>query len=497
MSFHSRAHLKALIFRFRISRVIARKQALSSPPRYALMSIIFLVFTLLLLVETSCFAAVKVSDSASELLVSASKCLRDGKLIEGFDRIIKASAVSADRSAYQEGEVRYALRKMPFEPKGHLALGLSSGSVNAESNGFGCGYLRELSFAALEIKQGIALAIGEADSNIRKLLEHEIDWKSRPRKAGGKRTNLFQEILFYRWHPSKSEQYNLAWIGANGVIDIPSANAEFNGSIQSTWLSALRDFPELTWDGDHVFSSEGDSRCVTHVDPGAIGRLRTLRDHYGTESFEKVQKEIDEYVRSRWTVKRVLDYCQPATRRALCMRTDYPQNQLISIFLLPDTPVVSYQIGLENGKPYRYIIWASLGNSVWCLEDGAPKGVPGSEDEFLLHRLSDAIFLPMKNYEIVNRKSLITVEPCHRRKANLSNECLTYGDKGKPIAYVCKLVNGDELCASLNSEVSVDSISINGKVDEDWNKAIKESDKMYSTLKKYNYLGDFVFEKSE
>ncbi len=456
-------------------------------------------FTSLLWLAPSVNASDKVTTKEQKQNKFQQGCAfaRIGNWKDAVDCFLDGAIFSPERAIYWRREVQGAVKTMPQNPKAHAALGLTYRLAKEfEQPGKACGKLGDYNVSSLELKQAISLTPQGMEGISITYLGDNIGYQRYKKTRPKLRRNLLQELLFYRWCPLANGPYNLAWLDETGCAIIPSASPNFNETAASAFSTAISDFPEVNWSGEFLFASEGGSKSVTRVDPGCIGQISSLMKSYGDKSFEKVQNETLNYMKTRWTTSRVRDYCRPETSLPPCMRLNFvngPRGDFDSLPLSSGLPKVSWEVGLHNGKPYHYVVKAERGNCFWFLENGFPCELPANDDEFLRQRLSDSIFLSIKKFELANLERMITGAKSFRRKASPSNEKILRDSNSRIVGFSCNLSNGSLLLAELNNDLSILSINVDGKRDEIWSSAIEKVDSSNAELEKFNFDGsDFT-----
>ncbi|HIA54449.1 MAG TPA: hypothetical protein EYN91_20575 [Candidatus Melainabacteria bacterium] len=309
------------------------------------------------------------------------------------------------------------------------------------------------------------------------------------------RRNVFEDILFCRWQPNLDERFNLAWLSGEGSLKIPSISSAFNWNASNAFRSAQLDFPELDWDASYLFAAERDGKYVQRVGDGCVARTPNFVRGSMAISVDDERHIAASYVKKYWTPERIKSYCKPTTDRPSFMRRELISAGRMNtgkFILLPEHIEVNWDAEISNGKGLFYTVWAERGKSFWLLQNDKSDAVDQNDDTFLLRRISDAVFLSIKKFELVNADALISQLRSNRRKSNSPEERLVRDMDQSPVGYTCILSDGKKLMASLDRNGSIVSITVNGKPDETWTSAITNVQRSNDFLSQYDATGSFV-----
>lgn len=426
----------------------------------------------------------------------------------------KAAKVASELSGgYFFMCVREALEKAPLSPDAHIAMGLAY-QIGLDPKRIGtCGkpaFLSDCGQSELEYRQAETLSSRDKKQEASRLLENYAVLKARAvafNKQHWEQSDyddLYENLLGFRWQPLKRDSFYLTrvivedvnWSGRmRARVEVSSSCPEHDASAVMVCQSAIDDFPNFNWWGERFqFASNNSRKWVEHTGSGSIG-MPALMAFHTRESVGNCQSAAANYVRQRWTAKRVLDYCREETRLPKCM-----QNEALSVGgnkwimgaeysqCAGEIAGVQWWSGVERGIPISYAVRAKSPGNFWMLESGLPISNFDNDDEFLRHRLCDSLFFAIRFYELAHAAELQSETWSVRRKSNPANERLIR-DGGAVKAYECILENGQTVTANINDVGTISSVFVNGKFDSTWTQSIEEGNRNFQILDSYPESG--------
>ncbi|PZM82828.1 MAG: hypothetical protein DKT66_12625 [Candidatus Melainabacteria bacterium] len=390
-----------------------------------------------------------------------------------------------------------AVARDPYNPDGHIALGLVY--QNSLEPGLSrCGMLTDFGQSEFEYKQAITLSPNRRNDEAQRLLNalpalkkaaeaQRKGWKScRTRTRRSFLEEITKKLLLNRWTPSTSTHFYLTRIRVEhntqfgdlrAVVLVPSSNAEYDEAAFKALQSILDDFRLFALEHyEFQFASQNGQRWIEWMGPGSVGKLGLLAFEH--EPFERATARAREFS-LRWTETRVKNYCTVETQLPNLLQHKYPPvggHKFIGEdfpFQLPEDLMPAYwRAGSYCNSPVRFAALAAGGK--WILEFANVDCRKYTDDDFAMHRISDAVFFSMRRYELAHIDDLDEHWKVRSRSMK-PHESLTRDAGGKLIAFKSQLSDGSELTVDLDSSGNVATIRVDGKVDVAWNKAYRES----------------------
>ena len=195
--------------------------------------------------------------------------------------------------------------------------------------------------------------------------------------------------------------------------------------------------------------------------------------------------EIAASLRSRWTPERVKDFCRPETRVTALGRT---LESMSSANDLTGTlyPELVSDIGEVHWR-YSHLknyVTVKKDFDEWILEYADPSYAPGTDDDFVMHRIDEALLTCLDACRSANPKSqpmCITSDddlddPLVKRSLLIvsgGEQGLQRDSANATSKYWRKFSNGQALSVSLDKNFNIEKILLDGKVDKIWNEAYK------------------------
>lgn len=200
----------------------------------------------------------------------------------------------------------------------------------------------------------------------------------------------------------------------------------------------------------------------------------------------KLKAILQKYLEERWTVERVRKFCQPERRIAqpyqnLMCRNSFVLSGELYPSLKGELGDVTWYCGVDNNVPDQYSVCVkrktnSSGLSspdLWVLGSGQPGFSNYTEDEFNKYLVAVSLSNCARNYDSVHRET--AKADLSGRVWGLTKAQVIKAQNGQVTAYSCVLSNGAKLVAELDQNLSIKSILIDGKPDNDWTKAVAEA----------------------
>jgi hypothetical protein len=402
--------------------------------------------------------------------------------------------------------VESAARRDPFSSDAHLALGLAY-LRKAETNPEDTETASYFSQAEYEFKQAMTVSQHGKNREAAALLT-SLRMKCKPadyRLASAKlhhfskyRFDCQLKVLKSRWSPQRNKRFLLSRVyvdkesstgDLSAHLTMPSSNPEHDAIAVQTCQSMINDFPSMHWLGRRFqFVSEDGVNWIDealHLG-GATGYL-AWAGFFDERSGCRAREDLaSDYFNNRWTLKRVTSYCRPETKLPACMqdrhRLLWLSNAEVGVFDFPFSNAfgnVNWKFGFRRGEPRKACVYAQDG--AWLLEYATPQFGKYSDDDLLIHLVSDAVFLALRKYELAHADTL-DQKWSIRSKSPEPHERLIRNGDGKIVAFNSQLSDGRTLTVTLDEALEIQSILVDGKLDDCWNRAYLESDKSLELL---------------
>lgn len=211
------------------------------------------------------------------------------------------------------------------------------------------------------------------------------------------------------------------------------------------------------------------------------------------ENNEKLKAILQKYLEERWTIERIEKFCKPE-RRVVQPFQDLLQTRTFTLegklypALKTELGEVSWYCGVDDNVPDLYSISVSRKTAVhglkrpdrWNLEVNFPGFSSFSDDEFIMHLVNATLSECAHNYDRVHRGN-VKVD-LHAQAYKVTKEQLIRDQEGRVKAFSCILNNGSNLVAELEQNLSIKSISIDGKPHKEWTQAVAEASRNIDTL---------------
>lgn len=392
--------------------------------------------------------------------------------------------------------VEEVVARDPFNPDGHIALGLVY--QNSLEPGLSkSGILSDFGQSEFEYRQAITLSPNRKNDEALKLLkslpslkktaESENSKLGRKNKMrGNSLLDLQKKLLLHRWKlPIHNHFYltrirvehNIQFGDLRAVVVVPSSNPVYDEAAFNALQSVLDDFRfNALTHYQFQFASENGQRWIECLGPDNVGSLNLLA--FRNEPSEQVEAEARKFA-SHWTESRVRNYCIVETQVPNQLQDKTPPvggHKIVGEdfpFYLPDELKPGYwRAGSYCNHPVKFAALAASGK--WLLEYGNLDCHSYSDDDFLMHRISDAVFLSIRKYELAHVDDLDEKWKV-RSRAKKPFERLVRDGAGKVVAFKSQLADGSELTVDLENGGNVETIRVDGQADAAWNKAYKES----------------------
>lgn len=214
----------------------------------------------------------------------------------------------------------------------------------------------------------------------------------------------------------------------------------------------------------------------------------SLNKSHPVEERTKWEADFQTYLEKRWTPERINKFCISETRhlgvQALFQGGDIRDGQLY--------PEKEKQLGkiewrcTDYQKDKRsYMIKVDRGDTkFWVLEEGKKNQEPFTDQEFAKHFLYRKLETAFRVYLLVNKfppgkygeiSGLNTKEAISLSSSNGTSE------------FRAKLWNDQNLSATIGKDMSIEKVSIDGKVNEYWNIALRDAAKNVDQFYKNTY----------
>lgn len=222
--------------------------------------------------------------------------------------------------------------------------------------------------------------------------------------------------------------------------------------------------------------------------PCDIGQIKALIKDSPTQP-EQARVAFQRALETKWTPERINDFCRSENQWPVGGATEHTANYgddwaPISMHTSRANELrgkaVTWQAAVHNNVPSEYNIFVSstgANSGSWNLEVASPSLEEWTDDDFLMHRVSQSLTQSAYAQFLVNfrvhRKAAIYNGLFDRR----SNEKLLKDENGVATAYQCQLYDGKTMTAILTHDTSksIDRILINGKLDRGWTDMYKNS----------------------
>ncbi|MDQ5968467.1 MAG: hypothetical protein QG625_4624 [Cyanobacteriota bacterium erpe_2018_sw_39hr_WHONDRS-SW48-000098_B_bin.30] len=222
--------------------------------------------------------------------------------------------------------------------------------------------------------------------------------------------------------------------------------------------------------------------------PCDIAQIKALIKDSPTQP-DRARAAFQRLLETKWTPDRINDFCRSqnqwpaggASEHTANYRDDWcssPMHANKTAELCGKE--VTWQASVQNNVPTYYNIFVSSkgdNSGSWNLEVASPSLEEWTDDDFLIHRVSQSIAQSAYAQFIVNAH-------VHKKAAidsglfnNRSKETVLKDKNGIATAYQCQLDNGKTMTAVLTHDTSksIDRILINGKLDRGWTDMYKNS----------------------
>lgn len=493
MSFHSHAHRRAPIFRT-CSFLVRHRTTCAA-----------VVLSIATIVVFSVPVRAGADDLSFDALYEKAEYFRfRGLWSQSIACYKKALLKRSTEFGYLTHCVEAVVARDPFNPDGHIALGLAFQN-SLEPHLSQSGILTDFGQSEFEYKQAISLSPNQVNEEAAGLLNQLSKLKSAAKARNKTRNNIFpirdaereraNTLLLSRWTPPKNPRFYLTRIkvecdsyrgDVRAVVEVPSSSPEHDEIAINACQSVLDDFRFTNWSGRHIqFASENDKKWVEFFEHGNTGTLASLM--YKEEPIGNVRDVASEYITSRWSESRIKDYCRSDTQLPRCMQCLPPvggRAKIVGDFALqlPEQlrPAI-WTVGVVCARPVKIVAVAARGK--WRLEYGSIQEAKCTDDEFLMHRVNDAIFLSLRKYELAHVNEL-DHKWIVRSRAKVFQESLVRSQKNKIVAYKCRLADGAEVTVNLKDSSEIETILVNGHPDAAWNEAYKQRDESLAILDK-------------
>ncbi|MBA3859569.1 MAG: hypothetical protein C0507_21905 [Cyanobacteria bacterium PR.3.49] len=405
----------------------------------------------------------------------------------------KALTLHSTHFGYLTHCIKRAVEHDPLNPDGHIALGLAFQN-SPELFSPRVGAVTDLANAEFEFKQAIALSSGGKNAEAEALLKalpalafetaQYMNSRASWRTLSTYKDGLIKRLLFVRWNPPNHKGFLLTRIEARPTeygdiiarVEVPSSNPQHDKVALDVCQTMIDDFGLPGEFAHFQFASDGSKKWVEQYSGGNFGKLSqvALKD----ESVGKVVQLVESFVSRQWTAERIHAYCRSDTRLPIMLQCRYHsvggKRTVMEDFNCPlnkDLLPAFWRIGISAQRPVKFSAVAKAGE--WCLEYGPFRTEKFTDDEFLMHRISDAVFLSLRKFELAHADELTENWMFRSRVKGLIGS-LERNSEGKVVAYRSKLQGGAELEVKLSDKQEIESILVDGKQDLFWNKAYKE-----------------------
>ncbi len=484
MSFRSPAFQKALSFRNLLRNAELRTFAIT---------IVFVAFAFTWILPSN---AEPGEQSFDELYEKAQFYYWRGLWSQSINCYKKALLMRKKHFGYLASRVDDVVARDPFNPDGHIARGLVYQSY-LEPGLSQSIFLTDYGQSEFEYRQAITLSPNRRNNEALKLLKALPSLK-KVAEARNKEKSLHEKtrsdflvdiqtkLLLNHWKPCTYRHFYLTRIKVDynvqsgdlrAVVVVPSSNPEYDEAAFNALQTILDDFRFFALEHyEFQFASQNGHKWIECVHPGNLGRTGSLASM--SEPRAEVLAEARRFS-TRWTESRVKEYCTVETQLPRLLREKFPPvggDKFVGgdfNFQLPDGLMPAYwRAGSYWNNPVKFA--AIAGNGKWVLEYANIDRRKYTDDDFLMHRLNDAIFLSARKYELAHIDELGESWKS-RRPARESRGSLVRDGAGKVIAFKSQLSDGSEVTVDLDSSGNVETIRVDGKADAAWNRAYQES----------------------
>ncbi|MBK9622255.1 MAG: hypothetical protein IPO31_23980 [Candidatus Obscuribacter sp.] len=222
--------------------------------------------------------------------------------------------------------------------------------------------------------------------------------------------------------------------------------------------------------------------------PCDIGQIKALIKDSPTQP-EQARVAFQSVLETKWTPERINDFCRSENQWPVGGATEHTANygdDWAPICMHTNRAnelrgkAVIWQAAVHNNVPTYYNIFVSstgANSGSWNLEVASPSLEEWTDDDFLMHRVSQSIAQSAYAQFIVNAYAHKKATIDRSLFNNRSKETVLKDKNGIAIAYQCQLDNGKTLTAVLSDDTSksIDRILINGTLDSGWTDMYKNS----------------------
>lgn len=200
------------------------------------------------------------------------------------------------------------------------------------------------------------------------------------------------------------------------------------------------------------------------------------------------EADFQSYLEQRWTPERINKFCVPETRhlgvQALYQGGDIREGKLYQE-KEKQLGKIEWRCTDYQKDKLSYVIEVDRGDTkFWVLEEGKKNQEPFSSEGFAKHFLYRKLETAFRAYLLVNR---FPPENCDEMSGLNMKEALSFSSSSGKSEFRAKLWNNQILSATIGKDMSIENVTVDGKVNDYWNIALRDATKNVDQFYKNAY----------